>query len=83
MKRSVAVTLIVLAVLVAAGVLAVSAGRQMDQRIERSLISEARLAAELLAHHQAIDQPAIDEEADRIGRQIEARVTLKTARVRL
>ncbi len=68
-----------IAVLVAAGLLALSAGRQLDQRIERSLISEARLAAELLTHHQATDQAAIDEEANRIGAQIEARVTLIAA----
>jgi two-component system phosphate regulon sensor histidine kinase PhoR len=65
-----------IAVLVAASLLALSVGRQTDQRIERSLVSEARLAAELVAHHQATDEGAIDEEADRIGRQIEARVTL-------
>ena len=64
------------AVLVAAAFLSVSARRQMDQRIERSLVSEARLAAELLAHHEATDEAGIDEEADRIGTQIEARVTL-------
>ncbi len=65
-----------IAVSVAATLLALSVRRQMDQRIERSLVSEARLASELLAHHQAVDEAAIDEEADRIGRQIEARVTL-------
>jgi len=65
-----------IAVLVAATLLALSVGRQMDQRIERSLVSEARLAAELLGRHEATDEAAIDEEADRIGKQIEARVTL-------
>ncbi len=64
------------AVLVAAAWLAVSVRGQMNRRIERSLVAEARLAAELLAHHQASDQAAIDEEANRIGKQIEARVTL-------
>jgi two-component system phosphate regulon sensor histidine kinase PhoR len=64
------------AVLVAAGLLALSVTRQMDQRIERSLVSEARLAAELLGHHGATDPAAIDEEANQIGKQVEARVTL-------
>jgi two-component system phosphate regulon sensor histidine kinase PhoR len=65
-----------IAVLVAAIFLALSAQRQMNQRIERSLVSEARLAVELLSHHEATDETAIDEEANRIGKQIEARVTL-------
>jgi len=67
------------AVLVGAVPLSVSVTRQMDQRIERSLVSETRLAAELLSHHQATSEAAIDDEADRIGRQIEARVTLIAA----
>jgi two-component system phosphate regulon sensor histidine kinase PhoR len=67
------------AVLVGALLLAVSVTRQMDQRIERSLVSETRLAAELLSHHQATSEAAIDDEADRIGRQIEARVTFIAA----
>jgi two-component system, OmpR family, phosphate regulon sensor histidine kinase PhoR len=64
------------AVLVGDSMLSVSASHQMNQRIERSLVSQARMAAELLSHHQVADDPAIDVEADRIGRQIEARVTL-------
>ncbi len=64
------------AVLVCGILLSLSASRQMNQRIERSLVAEARLAAELLSHHQATSDVAIDEEADRIGRQIDARVTL-------
>jgi two-component system phosphate regulon sensor histidine kinase PhoR len=67
------------AVLVGAILLEMSVGRQMDQRIERSLVSEARMAAELLSHHQATSEAAIDDEADRIGRQIEARVTFIAA----
>jgi two-component system phosphate regulon sensor histidine kinase PhoR len=65
-----------IAVLVAASLLALSVGRQMDRRIERSLVAEARLAAELLAHQQPADEAMVDEEANRIGKQIEARVTL-------
>jgi len=65
-----------IAVLVGGTLLSLSLGRQMDQRIERSLVSEARLAAELLSHHQATTDAAIDDEADQIGKQIEARVTL-------
>ena len=72
-------TVAALAVVLAGGLLSFSLGRQMDQRIERSLVSEARLAAELLAHHQATSDAAIDEEADRIGKQIDARVTLIAA----
>jgi two-component system phosphate regulon sensor histidine kinase PhoR len=67
------------AVLLAAGLLALSVTRQMDQRIERSLVSEARLAAELLSHNEVTEPTAIDEEANRIGSQIEARVTLIAA----
>jgi two-component system phosphate regulon sensor histidine kinase PhoR len=65
-----------IAVLVGGTLLSLSLGRQMDQRIERSLVSEARLAAELLSHRQATTDAAIDDEADQIGKQIEARVTL-------
>jgi two-component system phosphate regulon sensor histidine kinase PhoR len=66
----------VVAVLLAAGLLALSVSRQMAQRIERSLLSEAKLAAELLGHNQDTDPAAIDEEANRIGKQTDARVTL-------
>jgi two-component system phosphate regulon sensor histidine kinase PhoR len=68
-----------IAVLVGDTLLSLSVGRQTDQRIERSLIAEARLAAELLSRYQAASEAAIRDEADRLGQQVEARVSLIAA----
>ncbi len=73
------VTVASIAVLVGGLLLAVSARRRLDERIERSLVAETRLAAELLSHHQPASDAAIEDEAVRIGRLIEARVTLIAA----
>jgi two-component system phosphate regulon sensor histidine kinase PhoR len=60
-----------------AGVLfATTMRRQIDARIEATLVAEARMAADLLA--RGVPQasvPDLDEEADRLGRLIGARVT--------
>jgi two-component system phosphate regulon sensor histidine kinase PhoR len=65
---------------VALGIAAVVTARQIARtavaRIERGLIGEARLAAELLAHSlPEADLEALDAEADRLGTFVEARVT--------
>lgn len=67
---AVAVTLLVAAVL-----MSWSVRRSLDQRIERGLINEARLAAETLSHRQAATPAELDAEADAIGRLVSARVT--------
>lgn len=63
--------------LVVAGVLFATTMRgQIDARIEQTLVAEARLAAELLAHSTTADGvPELHEEAGRIGQLIGARVT--------
>ena len=53
-----------------------SVRRTMDDRIERSLISQARLAAETLSHRQAVSGAELDREADTLGGLVGARVTL-------
>jgi two-component system phosphate regulon sensor histidine kinase PhoR len=60
------------------GVLAApTLARESYERIERGLISEARLAAELLARgYRDLSPEALDDAADAIGRIVEARVTL-------
>jgi two-component system phosphate regulon sensor histidine kinase PhoR len=66
-----------------AGVLfATTMRRQIDARIEGTLVAEARLAAELLAGTPAAPVPTLpelDEEADRIAQLIGARVTFIAA----
>lgn len=53
---------------------------QAYARIEQSLVSEARLVADLLAHHAGDLAPAtLDAEADHTGRTLPARVTFITA----
>src|SRR5690606_40114253 len=47
----------------------------LDTRIERTLITEARLAAELLARQRAVSPEALDAEADTLGTLGSARVT--------
>jgi len=63
--------------LVVAGALFVTVmRRQIDARIENTLVAEARLAADLLGSTTADSAAAeLDEEADRIGELIGARVT--------
>jgi len=68
--------------LVVAGVLfATTMRRQTDERIEQTLVAEAALASELLgragtANASSASPAELDEEADRIGKAIGARVTL-------
>ena len=69
------------AVLLLASLLtAISLRRQTYARIERGLVSEAKLAAELLSHRAAaVSNAELQEEARALGRDIDARVTLITA----
>jgi two-component system phosphate regulon sensor histidine kinase PhoR len=67
----------VVTVAVATALVAWSVRRQTADRIERQLVAEARLAAELLARGGPLGGPAaIDDEADAIAALIGARVTL-------
>jgi two-component system phosphate regulon sensor histidine kinase PhoR len=66
-------------VAVATGLVSWSLRRDLLARLERGLVSEARLASELMTHHAAAHQAAIDAEADALGRSINARVTLIAA----
>lgn len=65
-----AVTLIV-----AAGLVSWSVRRLVEDRIQRALVNQARLAAETLSHRQAATPAELDAEADAIGRLVSARVT--------
>jgi two-component system, OmpR family, phosphate regulon sensor histidine kinase PhoR len=65
-----------IALVVAGALFARSMRRQTDARIEDTLVAEARLTAELLTRSQALTSvPELDEEADRIGSLVGARVT--------
>lgn len=72
----------VTALLVAAMTLAVAVAllsyhvrRTISDRIERSLVSQARLAAETLSHRTAASAAELDAEADALGRLTSARIT--------
>lgn len=49
--------------------------QNVSQRIERSLVAHARLAAETLSHRRPATPAELDAEADALGRLVEARVT--------
>ena len=49
--------------------------RTVGERIERSLVNEARLAAETLSHRRAATRTELGAEADALGRLVSARVT--------
>ena len=70
---------------VAGTMFATTMARRTDERIEQTLVAEARLAADLLARSSPPASPAeaddariheFDVEADRIGELLDARVTL-------
>jgi two-component system phosphate regulon sensor histidine kinase PhoR len=67
------------AVLVATALVSLSVRRSLEQRIERELGLEARMAGEMLKHHAAATEAALDAEADAIGRILGARVTFIAA----
>jgi two-component system phosphate regulon sensor histidine kinase PhoR len=65
-----------IALAVAGTLFAAAMRRQVDARIEGTLVAEARLAADLLARGAAGSTiPELDEEADRIGELTGTRVT--------
>jgi two-component system phosphate regulon sensor histidine kinase PhoR len=66
----------VLALAVAGLLFATATRRQLNERIENTLVSEARLAADLVARSTSLSTvPQLEEEANRIGRLIGTRVT--------
>jgi two-component system phosphate regulon sensor histidine kinase PhoR len=75
-----------IALAVAGGLFTVSLRSQLDARIERTLVAEANLAAELLGHQADASSargtgassslPELDAEADRMGGLLNARVTM-------
>jgi two-component system phosphate regulon sensor histidine kinase PhoR len=62
-------------VTVATALVSWSVRRNLDERIERGLVNEARLAAETLSHRRAATPAELDAEADSIGQLVSARVT--------
>ena len=65
----------IVTLVVAAALVSWSMRRSLDERIERGLTNEARLAAEMLSHRPATGPAELDAEADAIGRLVSARVT--------
>src|SRR5262249_35806586 len=71
-----AMTTAVLALLVAGILMATTMRRQLDERIESTLVAQARLASDLLARGTPLSTVRdLDQEADRMGALIGARVT--------
>jgi two-component system, OmpR family, phosphate regulon sensor histidine kinase PhoR len=69
-----------IALAVAGALFATTMRRQFDERIEDTLVAEARMAADLLARGGPIASVAEgDEEADRLGELLGARVTFIAA----
>jgi two-component system phosphate regulon sensor histidine kinase PhoR len=70
----------VIALVVAGALFSESMRVRADERLEQTLVAEARLASELLSHSTAVTTGAsvsvLDEQADRMGRLLDARVTL-------
>jgi two-component system phosphate regulon sensor histidine kinase PhoR len=70
----------VIALVVAGALFSESMRGRADERLEQTLMAEARLASELLSHSAAVTTgasvSALDEQADRMGRLLDARVTL-------
>jgi two-component system, OmpR family, phosphate regulon sensor histidine kinase PhoR len=60
---------------VAIGLVSYHLSRTINERIERSLVSEARLAAETLSHRSPATGLELDAEADALGRLTSARIT--------
>jgi len=70
----------IIALAVAGVLFATTMRRQIDQRIEQTLVAEARLAADLLGRDTTpAALPELDAEADRVGELIGARVTFIAA----
>ena len=67
------------ALLALAGMLSWQVSRQQRDAIERRLIDEARLIADLLSQITAADTHDLDAEADRLGQLVSSRITFVTA----
>jgi two-component system, OmpR family, phosphate regulon sensor histidine kinase PhoR len=65
-----------LALVVATALVSWSLRSATSDRIERSLVSQARLAAETMSHRQFAAGPELDAEADALGGLVGGRVTL-------
>lgn len=61
---------------VATALVSWSVRRTLEERIERGLVTETRLAAETLSHRAALAAGEADADADSIGRLASARVTI-------
>jgi two-component system phosphate regulon sensor histidine kinase PhoR len=68
-----------MAVLVATALVSWSVRRDLEQRIEHQLATEARMAAEILSHRSVASEPELDAEADALGTILGARVTFIAA----
>ena len=64
-----------LAVAVATALVSASVRQNLEDRIERELTRDARMAAETLSHRAAATEMELDAEADALGRILSARVT--------
>src|SRR5258706_5067238 len=63
-----AVSAALIALAVAGAIFATTMRRQLDARIEQTLVAETRLPADLLSHGAPVATlPELDEAADRIG----------------
>ncbi len=70
----------VIALVVAGTLFATTMRRQIDQRIEETLVAEARLAAELLSRDTSlVTLSDLDGEADRVGQLVNGRITFIAA----
>src|SRR5829696_2813282 len=72
-----------MAVLVSSALVSWSLRQDLEQRIERELRTEARLAAEMLSHRTAATEPELDAEADTLAGIVGARVTFIAANGRV
>ena len=69
-----------LSILLVGAFLSYSIGRRTGNRVEASLVTEARLVADVLARQESnVAGEALDAEADRLGADLGARVTFITS----
>jgi two-component system phosphate regulon sensor histidine kinase PhoR len=74
-SRVFATALMAVTLSVAVGLLSSQMRSAVNQRIEQSLVAQARLAAETLSHRRPATPEELDAEADDLGRLVSARVT--------
>ena len=68
-----------MAVLVATTLASWSVRRSLEERIERELGLQARMASELLSHHTAVTRVELDGEADALRKILDTRITFIAA----